>query len=355
VTDNLFDRLADLMRSSGPVNWRLAREVAESVAGQAEPIDPWLDEEYRDLAATAARLVEQHSHLDPTLVTVPAAVTDRRGWAAANIEALSYLAEPLAEKLSSDASSPLQPLGPALLGMQMGATIGSAAQTVLAAFDLGLPSAVPAGPLFVVPNVEAFAEEEGLDIRQARLWIALHEVTHHAAYAVPWVREHLLNLAHAFVEDLELDLGGIERRIEALQDPEVLRNMMDEPTGLAGLLSPEDQGAAAGRLRGLLAVVEGYADTVIERAAGDLIPGSDAIREAIDRRRLDPAPGEQLLEQATAFDLQHAGHRRGERFCAEVRRRWGDEALDRLWEGPEMLPDEPELDDPVGWAARALL
>ncbi|HSM01223.1 MAG TPA: zinc-dependent metalloprotease [Acidimicrobiia bacterium] len=355
MTDNLFDRLADLMRSSGPVNWRLAREIAESVAGPAEPIDPWLDEELRDLAATAARLVDQHSVLDPALVTAPATVTDRRGWAAANIEALGYLAEPLAEKLSSDASSPLQPLGPALLGMQMGATIGTSAQSVLAGFDLGLPSGSATGPVFVVPNIEAFAGEEALDPRQARLWIALHEVTHHAAYAVPWLREHVFNLAHAFVEGLEFDVGGIERRIEALQDPEALQQMMHEPTGVAGLLSPEDEGVAAGRLRGVLAVVEGYADRIVERAAGDLIPAADELRSAIDRRRLDPSAGEQLLEQALAFDLKHADHRVGERFCAEVARRWGDEALDRIWEGPEMLPDEPELHDVVGWAARVLL
>lgn len=355
MTDNLFDRLADLMRSSGPVNWRLAREIAESVAGPAEPIDPWLDEEYRDLAATAARLVDQHSALDPALVTTPAVVTDRRGWASANIESLAYLAEPLAEKLSSDASSPLQPLGPALLGMQMGATIGTSAQTVLAGFDLGLPSGSSAGPVFVVPNIEALAADEALDPRQTRLWISLHEVAHHSAYAVPWLREHVLNLAHDFVEGLEFDLGGIEKRIEALQDPEALQRMMSEPTGLAGLLRPDDDGDAAGRLRGLLAVVEGYADRIVERAASDLIPGVESLRHAIDRRRSEPSPGEQLLEQAVAFDLKHADHRLGDRFCVEVARRWGDEALDRLWEGPEMLPDENELTDPVGWAARVLL
>ena len=71
MTDNLFDRLADLFRSSGPVNWRLAREIAESAAGPAEAIDPWLDEEYRDLAATAVRYVDAASPLDPLpVVTV---------------------------------------------------------------------------------------------------------------------------------------------------------------------------------------------------------------------------------------------------------------------------------------------
>ena len=39
MTDNLFDRLADLFRSPGLVNWRLAREIAESAAGTADPVE----------------------------------------------------------------------------------------------------------------------------------------------------------------------------------------------------------------------------------------------------------------------------------------------------------------------------
>ena len=355
MTDNIFDRLADLLRSSGPVNWRLAREIAESIAGPAEPIEPALDEEYRELAATAARLIDQHSPLDPAAAGPAPNVTDRRGWASANIESLAYLAEPLAEKLASDPGSPLQPLGPALLGMQMGATIGFTAQTVLGQFDVGLPAQMPRGPLLVVTNVEEFAAQPELDARETRLWVALHEVAHHAAFAVPWVREHLLMLAHTYVEGLEFDTEGIERRIEALQDPEALQQMMNEPTGVAGLLTPEDDGVTAGRIRGLLAVAEGFAEHVIRRAAGPLLPTTPALIGAIDRRRAEPSQGEQLLLQATALDLRHAGYRRGDDFCGEVARRWGEAALDRIWEGPEMVPDEAELTDPVGWAARVLL
>ena len=353
MTDNLFDRLADLLRSSGPVNWRLAREIAESVAGQAEPIDPWLDEEYVELAATAARFVDQHSPLDPSVASSAARVTDRRGWASESIESLSYLAEPLAEKLASDAASPLQPLGPALLGMQMGATIGFTAQSALARFDVGLPSGQADGPLFVVPNVEDFAGTHSLDPRETRLWVAFQEVTHHAAMAVPWVREHVLMLAHAFVDSLDLDMSGMERRIEALQDPEALQKMLDEPTGIAGLLQTSDDGAAVGRIRALMAVVEGYAGHIVRRSG--LIPGEAALREAIDRRREEPSQGEQLLHQAVALDLRHADYGEGDRFCAEVARRWGEDAIDRLWEGPEAMPEEAELTDPVGWAARVLL
>ena len=355
MTDNLFDRLADLLRSSGPINWRLAREISESIAGAAEPIDPWLDEEYRDLAATASRMVDLGSPLDPSLGDTEASIVDRRGWASANIAALAYLAEPLADKLASDAGSPLQPLGPALLGMQMGATIGFSAQTVLGQFDLGLPTDPPTGPTFVVPNIEGFARESGLDARETRLWVALHEVTHHAAFAVPWLREHVLMLGHKFVEGLEFDHEGIEKRIEALQDPEALQAMMSEPTGLAGLLSPDDDGEAIGRMRGILAVVEGYAEHLVRKTAGKMIPSAGRLRAAIDDRRTEASQGEQLLHQAVALDLRHSDYRRGDEFCAEVERRWGEDALDRIWEGPEMVPTEKDLTDPVGWAARVLL
>jgi putative hydrolase len=355
VTDNIFDRLADLLRSSGPVNWRLAREISESIAGPAEPIDPWLDEEYRDLASTAARMVDLGSPLDPSLGDTEARVVDRRGWANANIESLAYLAEPLADKLASDAGSPLQPLGPALLGMQMGATIGFSAASVLGQFDLGLPTNSPTGPTFVVPNIEAFSQDSGLDARETRLWVALHEVTHHSAFAVPWLREHVMMLAHTFVESLEFDSEGIERRIVALQDPEALQQMMSEPTGLAGLLSPDDDGEAIGQMRGVLAVVEGYAEHLVRKTAGTMIPSASLLRGAIDMRRTEASQGEQLLHQAVALDLRHSNYRRGDEFCTEVEKRWGEDALNRIWDGPEMVPTEQELADPVGWAARVLL
>jgi uncharacterized protein (DUF2342 family) len=38
-----------------------------------------------------------------------------------------------------------------------------------------------------------------------------------------------------------------------------------------------------------------------------------------------------------------------------VSRRWGEEPLDGIWQGPERLPTVDELTDPVGWAARVLL
>lgn len=45
----------------------------------------------------------------------------------------------------------------------------------------------------------------------------------------------------------------------------------------------------------------------------------------------------------------------GLEFCRQIERRFGVEAIDGIWDGPESLPTFAELTDPVGWAARVLL
>jgi uncharacterized protein (DUF2342 family) len=62
-----------------------------------------------------------------------------------------------------------------------------------------------------------------------------------------------------------------------------------------------------------------------------------------------------MLAQMMGLELDHARYRLGTTFCQEVARRWGDEAVHRLWESPTTLPRSGDLADPVAWAARALL
>lgn len=357
ASDNLFDRLADLFRSNGPVNWRLGREIAESIAGEHEPVEPWLAEEYEELGSTAAMRISAVSPLDPTGAAATVRPVDRRTWAGENVDSLAYLAEPVAEKMTGAGpmGSPLQPLGPALLGMQMGSVVGFMSHRVLGQFDVGLPAGTESAIWFVTPNIDEFSTDHGLDARQARLWVALHEVTHHAEFAVPWVREHLLMLMHSFVEGIEVDPSEISRRLESLQDPDSMQEMLDNPAALSGLLAGRGQEEPLAAIQAFMAVMEGYGEYLMDRAAPGLVPEAPRMREAIDRRRAEPSQGEQILQQMLGLDLKHQQYRLGAGFCEEVDRRWGDEALARLWEGPEMLPTLAELEDVVGWAARVLL
>lgn len=356
MTDNLFDRLRRLLESAGPVNWGLAREIAESLAGEAEPVDPWVAEEFVDLTHTAALRVAAASPLDAAAAGEVRAL-DRRSWAAASVAGFAYLAEPLAAKMAGEGGGgdPLvQQLGPALVGMQMGSMAGFLSHRVLAGFDAGLP-VEGAPPTFVVPNVAAFTADHGLDARQARLWLAMHEATHRAELSLPWVRRHLAGLVAAFVDGLRPDPSGLQERLEALQDPEHLQGLLEDPAALSGLVPGPESEEALGRLQAFMALLEGYAEWLVGRAAPGLIPETPRLREAIDRRRAEPSPGEQMLQRMLGLDLQHHRYRRGTTFCDEVARRWGDDALARLWDGPEALPTSADLDDPVGWAARVLL
>jgi putative hydrolase len=238
--------------------------------------------------------------------------------------------------------------------MQMGSMAGFLSHRVLAGFDVGLP-VEGAPPTFVVPNVAAFTADHGLDARQTRLWLALHEATHRAELSLPWARRHLAGLMSAFVDGLRPDPVGLQERLEALQDPEHLQGLLENPAALSGLVAGPESGQALGSLQAFMALLEGYAEWLAGRAAPGLIPEAPRLREAIDRRRAEPSPGEQMLQRMLGLDLQHHRYRRGTTFCDEVARRWGDDALARLWEGPDALPGPAELDDPVGWAARVLL
>jgi len=51
--EGIFEQLFKMLQSSGPVNWKLAREVTKSLAGHPEPVDPSVAEEYRELAHVA--------------------------------------------------------------------------------------------------------------------------------------------------------------------------------------------------------------------------------------------------------------------------------------------------------------
>jgi len=357
VTDNIFDRLRKLLESSGPVNWGLAREIAESVAGDPEPVDPWVAEELGELARTAALRIDPETPLDTMASTSDVRAVDRRTWAAENVAGYAYLADPLAGRMTAGALGDpmLGQLAPALLGMQMGSMVGAMSHRALGQFDVGLPPDADDALYFVVPNIDEFITDHEVEARQARLWLAMHEVVGRAAFAVPWVRAHFDELIERFVDGLELDPASLQERMGGLEDPQQLQHLLEDPSGLTGLLATPEQEPILSDLRAFMAFVEGYGEVVISRAGGSLLPEAERLREAIDRRRAEPSQGEQMMQRILGLDLEHHRYRRGTTFCTDVARRWGEDTLASIWEGPEKLPAEDELGDVVGWAARVLL
>lgn len=359
MSDDLFAKLFELFNQPGPVNWKLAGEISRHLAGDPEPIEPWLAEEYRDLTRLAQMKIAEVTDLElgDAIDAIP---VDRAAWAALNLESFRYLVEPLAEKLSaSGTGGPLEgmmvPLGPAILGAQMGIMTGFLSHRILGQFDIGLPRAEAGDVYLVVPNIEAFAAENHLDPRQVRLWVALHEVTHQAEFAKSWVRPEFIGLVARYLDGLELDPVFLTEKLQSFTDPDQMESLLSDPAGLAGLITTPEQQPTLEAIQAFMAVMEGYADYLMDRAAVKMLPGLARMREAMDRRRAEPAQGEQIINRMLGLELKQEQYRLGAGFCSEVARRWGEDAVDRLWSGPEALPSLAELHDPVAWAARVLL
>lgn len=359
MSDDLFAKLFELFNQPGPVNWKLAGEISRHLAGEPEPIEPWLAEEYRDLTRLAQMKIAEVTDLElgDAIDAIP---VDRASWAALNLESFRYLVEPLAEKMNaSGAGGPLEgmmvPLGPAILGAQMGIMTGFLSHRILGQFDIGLPRAEAGDLYLVVPNVEAFAAENHLDARQVRLWVALHEVTHQAEFARPWVRPEFVGLIARYLDGLELDPAFLTEKLQSFSDPDQMESLLSDPAGLAGLITTPEQRPILEAIQAFMALIEGYADYLMDRAAVKMLPDLAQMRDAMDRRRAEPSQGEQIINRMLGLELKQEQYRLGAEFCTEVARRWGEDAVDLLWTGPEALPSLDELHDPVAWAARVLL
>ena len=359
MSDDLFARLIELFSQPGPVNWKLAGEVSRHLAGSPEPVEPWLAEEYRDLTRLAQMKIAEVTNLDLG-EAIDALPVDRATWADRNLESFRYLVEPLAEKMAvGGTSGPLEemmiPLGPAILGAQMGIMIGFLSHRVLGQFDIGLPTAESGDLYLVVPNIEAFALENRLDPRQVRLWVALHEVTHQAEFEHPWVRPAFVELIAGYLDGLELDPSSLADKLQSLSDPEQFESVFSDPPGLAGLITTPEQQPLLDSIQAFMAVMEGYADYLMDRAAPNMLPDLERMREAMARRRAEPSQGEQIINRMLGLELKQEQYRLGAEFCSEITRRWGEDALDTLWRDGDSLPSLTELRDPVAWAARVLL
>lgn len=365
--DDLFAQMFRMFQSSGPVNWKLARELTKNLAGEREPIEPSIAEEYRELAHVAELRIQATTDL-PAPSPGELNPTDRATWALDNEQTFRILIEPLGDKLTGgfgqlpgaesfgQMGAILQPLGPALLGMQAGTMVGFMAHRVLGQFDTGIPAVDRDQPYLIVPNVEAFAFEAAVDPRQVRLWAALHEMLFHRLMKIEWLRGHFVSVVAAFYETVELDLSDVMGQIGALEDPDRIRELLGEegasaPALLKGTSDPERLAS----IQSFTAYIEGYGDYLVRKAGADVLPDLDRIEAANARRRSEPDQTEQSLQQVIGLELQRHRASDAAAFCSEVEQRWGESALERVWEEPENLPHLAELTDPVGWAARVLM
>src|SRR3954465_381686 len=92
------------------------------------------------------------------------------------------------------------------------------------------------------------------------------------------------------------------------------------------------------RLETLLALVEGWVDTVVAAAAAARPPGRGALAETMRRRRATGGPAEQTFATLVGLELRPRRLRDAATVWGAMGQRYGSGKRDELWSHPDLLP-----------------
>src|SRR4051812_2595939 len=299
----MLRQLGDLMSGqTGPVNWNLAKQSAMTIIGTDAGTTG------ADTAAVAEAVRLADLWLDPVTAMSSGVRSSeawsRRRWLEATQPQWGQLVEPIAGRVGAAMgeaipeemramAGPLmgvmQQVGGLMFGSQLGQALGSLAREVVSSTDIGLPLG-PAGVAALLPEgVTAFGEGLEVPADDVRLFLALREAAHHRLFGhVPWLAPRLVEFVRGYAQGIAIDTSQLEEMSRQVDpnDPASLQQALTE--GLFQPVPTPEQQAAVARLETLLALVEGWVDTVTLAAATPTLPAGGPLNETMRRRR---APG----------------------------------------------------------------
>ncbi|GGM53893.1 uncharacterized protein (DUF2342 family) [Halarchaeum rubridurum] len=310
----LLDSARAVAGASGDdaVDWAA---VADAAKGATDPgaldLAPADREGYAsDVRAARARI----RHVSGLDFDVPETVDvqNRHHWIDANVETFRRAFAPLEREATFPG------VARTLNTATTAGTLSFVASRVLGQYDpLLLAESDDHRLYFVHPNIVGAARQMDVAVPRFRRWIAFHEVTHAAEFgAAPWLGDHL------------------ETRLRE---------------GVEGLSEAELHADAFSELVTTMTAVEGYAELLMDRAFDDSF---DDLRRKLDERREAEGPLGGLLKRLLGFHLKREQYERGKAFFDAVADARDVETAGLVWESPEHLPSDAELDEPMRWVAR---
>ncbi len=312
--------------------------------------------EVEAFAERSAELVSGYTGLDGGDALPAPETVDRGGWAATNLGSMRSVLDPVSERVggAGPLSGPLRALTGTLLAVEVGALSGFLAARVLGQYEFPvLDPEVPARLLFVGPNLAAAAKSLDADDQTLTRWVALHETTHALQFTgVPWLRGHLASRVRELVAGLDVDVDL--RTVLRMPGAADLRALVESVRRgeLISLVAGPQRRPLLDEMQATMALIEGYAEHVMDAVGEQLLPDLERLRVGLERRRRERTGFLRLLEKLIGLELKLRQYEQGKRFCDAVVSEGGIAGLNRAWESPETLPTLAELDDPGGWLAR---
>jgi coenzyme F420 biosynthesis associated uncharacterized protein len=336
------------------IDWKLANTVAEGIANLKTAPEASAFEHVAGPTEESARLVSAYTGLMAD--SLPhAEPVDRPLWIEGNLSSLKKVLDPVADKLGQGMgplSGAVSAAAGALLAVEVGAVSGMLAQRVLGQYEFPiLDPEAPARLLFVSPNLAVAASALDAEPDELLRWVALHEVTHALQFGgVPWLRPHIATMVRELLGGLQVD----PVRLMKLPDTTDFRSIVDKirEGDLATLIVGPERRAALDAMQAFMAVLEGYAEHVMDEVGAEILPNLPELRGAMDRRRRDRSGLLRIFEKLIGMDMKLRQYELGKQFCDAVAKAGGIAALNRVWEGPPQMPTLAELEDPDAWMAR---
>ncbi len=351
----------------GPVNYDLAAQLAhQHLAAKTSS----LTGAQRAGVSDALKLAELW--LDAA-TDFPAGATEHKAWSAtewvdASMRTWKRLCDPVAQRVSSawveglpaearEAAGPMMAMlgqmGGLAFGSQLGQGLAQLAAEVLTSTEIGIPVGPDRVAALLPENVEKFTKDLNRPASEVLIFLAAREAAHQRLFAhVGWLKERLLGAVEQYAQGIRVDTSRIEELARGIDpsNPAAIEEAMQ-----GGMFDPEttpEQKAALARLETMLALIEGWVDAVVAEAIGDRLPGAEAMRETLRRRRASGGPAEQTFATVVGLELRP----RRLRDAAELWRLLGEQrgiaGRDALWAHPDLIPTADDLDDPAAFVAR---
>lgn len=349
------------MSETSSIDWDLARTIASKVNRNEPEVlgeeRTRMEADFQEFTALAEELVGVETGLISLDGDARGRVADRADWVDANIRSFQRLLRPMLEKMEDEKSGPFAAVGPKVAGAELGMLLGWMSTRVLGQYDLlVIEEENPEQQdivYYVGSNVAALEKRFAFPERDFRLWLALHEVTHRAQFTgVPWMREHFLGLVNSTMEEVDPDpqrfINGLRRALE-------VKRAGDDPLadgGLTAVFATEKQKETLDQIGGLMSLLEGHGDVTMDRAGEGLVMNAERFGRILRQRRQNASKFVALIQRLAGLEAKMKQYAQGEAFIEAVEDHGGRELIDRVWEGPTMLPLLAEIREPEQWISR---
>jgi coenzyme F420 biosynthesis associated uncharacterized protein len=341
------------------VDWELAARIGAQVAGPGPQMSLQEAEsvvgELRRSAERSGPLVREFTGLTAEERTAPVLVVDRPGWIQANVDAFGTVFEPIIAKVQERSGNPSalsRAVGSRVTGAEIGGALGFLGSKVLGQFD---PFLDEGRLLLVAPNIVAAERQIEAYSEDFRLWVCLHEETHRVQFtAVPWMREHMLDMMTSLVDSVQVDPGKLAEMVgEAVRRAGELARGGGQ-YGIMEIFVTPEQRAMLARATAVMSLLEGHADVVMDGVGPEVIPTVSYIRRRFNQRRKGAGAVDRLLRRLLGLDAKMAQYRDGAAFVSTVIDLEGMDGFNQVWSEPDKLPTPEEIETPRRWVERVL-